>query len=334
MEDATGRALLAIGLGTAGALALWWLWGGQKGNKEEVPDPAVFQRRIANVAKLYVYPVKSCHRIELPTAHCGIRGLKYDRCWAVMDKEGRVVTQRQRPRLAQITPRLEVLEDKEEVVLYLTAPGMPELVVKEPPSSTLTKTISIWDMPGEGVNIGSEAGSWLDQFLGNEGHLLYYMAPQHKSRLLLDAPKWNVHYKKEQQISFADACPLLVLSKASLEMFNSRLDNPLRIERFRPNIIVTGCKPHEEDQWEEIKVGDSVILRRVMPCSRCKETTVDQEKGEFAGPEPLETLRKYRLYEMVHKKKDSKYGKSPLFGSYFSILQAGPINVGDTVNSK
>ena len=75
MGDRTGQALLAFGLGSAGALALWWLWKGRR----QTPDLAAFKRPVAKVAQICIYPVKSCHRIELPTARCGVRGLKYDR---------------------------------------------------------------------------------------------------------------------------------------------------------------------------------------------------------------------------------------------------------------
>ena len=83
MDDSTKRALLAVGVGTVGALALYGYWRSRGTTEEEAlpppPDASIFQRRVAKVAKLYVYPVKSCHRIELPVTQCGVRGLKYDR---------------------------------------------------------------------------------------------------------------------------------------------------------------------------------------------------------------------------------------------------------------
>ena len=79
MGDTVGKALLAFGAGTAGALALWWLWSAQTRKKNVERDLSTFQRPVAKVEKLWVYPVKSCKGVELSTAYCGVRGLKYDR---------------------------------------------------------------------------------------------------------------------------------------------------------------------------------------------------------------------------------------------------------------
>ena len=78
--DTVGKALLAFGAGTAGALVLWWLWNAETRKENVKPDLSTFQKPVAKVEKQWVYPVKSCKGVELSTAHCGIRGLKHDRC--------------------------------------------------------------------------------------------------------------------------------------------------------------------------------------------------------------------------------------------------------------
>ena len=112
------------------------------------------------------------------------------------------------------------------------------------------------------------------------------------------------------QTSFSDCAALLMASEASMDLLNSKLDEKLEIERFRPNIIVSGCSPHDEvrrrllvqvlirqcliqqDKWPEVRIGDDLLLRNLKPCTRCKMTTVDQEKGVFSKGEPLNTLTK------------------------------------------
>jgi hypothetical protein len=169
--DTVGKALLAFGAGTAGALALWWLWNAESRKENVKADLSTFQQSVAKVEKLWVYPVKSCKGVELSTAHCGIRGLKHDRCWVVVNKEGCFVMQRQCPTMALISPRLEIREigGAEDVILHLSAPGMSDISVKEPPADTPSEQVRVWNMYGEGVDVGRDVALWLDQYLGNEG---------------------------------------------------------------------------------------------------------------------------------------------------------------------
>jgi uncharacterized protein YcbX len=67
------------------------------------------------------------------------------------------------------------------------------------------------------------------------------------------------------------------------------------MNRFRPNLVVAGCSPYDEDTWKIIEIG-SLHLHVVKPCSRCVITTIDQSTAE-AGKEPLRTLATYRRKE-------------------------------------
>ena len=120
------------------------------------------------------------------------------------------------------------------------------------------------------------------------------------------------------QVSFADSYPLLLISEASLEDLNSRLDEPLPMNRFRPNLVVRGCAPYAEDTWKEIEVN-GVRIHVVKPCSRCATTTVNQSTGE-KGKEPLRTLATYRQHD----------GKV-FFGQNLIHETTGTLKVGDEV---
>jgi uncharacterized protein YcbX len=87
------------------------------------------------------------------------------------------------------------------------------------------------------------------------------------------------------------------ISEESLENLNSRMPSPLPMDRFRPNIVVKGGSPFDEDEWQNMRVlGTDVSLRGVKCCSRCKLTTTNQETGEQGDTEsePLKTLRTFR----------------------------------------
>jgi uncharacterized protein YcbX len=96
-------------------------------------------------------------------------------------------------------------------------------------------------------------------------------------------------------VSFADAYPLLLISEASLAALNQRLDAPVEMRRFRPNLVISGCEPYAEDGFSALSIGP-LTFRGVKRCERCVVTTVDPATAE-QGKEPLRTLARYRQSE-------------------------------------
>ena len=63
------------------------------------------------------------------------------------------------------------------------------------------------------------------------------------------------------------------------------------MERFRPNLVIDGTVPWEEDGWRRLRIGE-VVLRLAKPCSRCVIVTQHPLTGvREHGDEPLATLR-------------------------------------------
>jgi uncharacterized protein YcbX len=81
---------------------------------------------------------------------------------------------------------------------------------------------------------------------------------------------------------FADGFALLAISLASLADLNARLERPLPMNRFRPNLVLDGLEPYAEDELGDFG-SDRVRLRRVKPCTRCRITTTDQLRGVKFG---------------------------------------------------
>jgi hypothetical protein len=123
----------------------------------------------------------------------------------------------------------------------------------------------------------------------------------------------------EEITSFSDGYPILIIGQSSLNDLNNRLENPVNINRFRPNFVFTHGEPFEEDNWHEFTVGN-IRFFGVKPCARCIMTTINQETGEKKDKEPLLTLNKYR-----------KAGNKILFGQNVLISQLGTVSVGDDV---
>ena len=123
-----------------------------------------------------------------------------------------------------------------------------------------------------------------------------------------------------ETLSFADSLPYLITNEASLNMLNNRLEHPVIMNRFRPNIVFNGAESFEEDNWKKINVGE-VLFKLVKACSRCKMVNVDSKTGEMDKNEPLLTLSKFR-----------KFGSGVHFGVYVIAENYGEISVGDTVD--
>jgi len=121
------------------------------------------------------------------------------------------------------------------------------------------------------------------------------------------------------QVGFADGYPFLVISEESLVDLNNRLDEPLPMNRFRPNIVVRETTAYAEDGWKQMRVGGSVTFELVKQCARCAITTTDQVTAQ-RGKEPLRTLAQYR---------DSERGV--LFGQNMTSNDQGVVRVGDAV---
>jgi uncharacterized protein len=265
------------------------------------------------VSGLFIYPVKSLGGISLETARLNERGLEYDRLWMVVDQDGTMVTQRTEPQLALIRTTLDLAQNK----LWLNSPqqtlGLP--LAGDPRDRRVQ--VAAWKDRCEAFDQGSEASFFLAGVLGHSRYRIVRMADD------FVRPVRNVQQTgQEIEVGFADGYPLLIVSESSLGALNNRLEQKGRpqvpMDRFRPNIIVRGCQPHEEDQWAGISIGQ-VLLQGVTPCKRCDIVTTDQKTGE-RGKEPLATLATYR-----------RSGGGVMFGMNYVHLTQGTISLGDEV---
>lgn len=252
---------------------------------------------------LYIYPIKSAGGISLTAGQLDDRGLQHDRRWMVVDEQNTFLTQRKFPRMALISVELAA----ERLVVH--APSMHDLGVPFRLQNPETLRVRVWDDVVEAHSAGRDASSWFSQFLGFPCKLVSMT----DNALRVVNPKHG-----QAQVSFADAFPLLLISEASLNDLNGRLETPVPMNRFRPNLVVRGCAPYEEDQWQEIRIG-AISIQIAKPCSRCTVPTVDQSTG-IKGKEPIRTLTTYR----------SRDGKIH-FGQNVLHLGKGTIIVGDHI---
>ena len=239
------------------------------------------------LAALALHPVKSCAGIDLHEALLAETGLEFDRAWMVVDEHGEMLTQRELPRLALVQPTLRHSD------LVLRAPGMLALHLRLDTVEAATR-VRVWDDVVKAYDMGALAAQWFSDFLGTKLRLVRF-DPEEKR---LSDPAWTGDVKAENQ--FADGFPLLVASTASLAELNGRLAAqgvaPVSMQRFRPNLVLHGLQPWDEDHIDTIDIATAegtVTLRLVKPCTRCSIPNIDPTNAE-PGSEPGRTLAGYR----------------------------------------
>ena len=229
---------------------------------------------------LFIYPMKSCAPLAVESARLHWRGLEHDRRWMVTDPSGRFLTGRELPRLTLV----RAVPDG--VGLLLQGPGMPDLHVPAPATDEFLP-VTVWKSDVLARPCDGDADAWLSDFLGKPVRLVHMDADVHR-------PVKAGHARPGDEVSFADAFPLLVITQAALDGLNRRLAQPVPMQRFRPNLVISGVDAHAEDGWSRIRIGNAE-LEIGPPCVRCVFTTVDPERGaRDPRGEPLRTLIGYR----------------------------------------
>ncbi len=266
------------------------------------------------VTGLFRYPIKSCRGQALAVADFDARGVLHDREFVVVDAGGKFLTQRQVPRMALIVPELVAGG------LRVSAPGMEPIAFTRQVEGRRI-AVEIWKDEAGGVDQGEEIAGWLSAFMGRPVRLAR-MAEDHVRQVD------QTYARPEDQTGFSDGYPILLVSEESLVELNRRLaeggEATLPMDRFRPNIVVAGGDPNEEDTWGDVRIGGDgaeggMTLHGVKLCARCAITTTDQQTAE-TGKEPLRTFAGYR-----------KFPRGVMFGQNMTFDGTGNIAVGDGV---
>ncbi len=233
------------------------------------------------LSQIWIYPIKSLGGISVKAAVVEQRGLQYDRRWMLVDDNGIFLTQRKFHEMALL--QVEIMEGGLKVS-HKTKTIEPLFIPFHAKAYNHLK-VQVWDDECDAYTISDAINSWFSMVLNKSCRLVYM--PDDSLR------KVDKRYAKGDDInSFSDGYPILILGEAALDYLNQQLETALPINRFRPNLVFTGGRPHEEDHWEEFQIG-SAVFYGVKPCARCIMTTINQESGE-SGQEPLKTLATYR----------------------------------------
>jgi uncharacterized protein len=260
------------------------------------------------VSEISIYPIKSLGGITLRKSLIEERGLQFDRRWMIVDEKNQFLTQREFPKMAMIEVKLNADS-------LTVSKNSDILEIPFEADSELTASAKVWSSRVKSNVYSDKINDWFSEILGVKCRLV--LMPEETKR------KVNPFYavrKFKDTVSFADGYPFLIIGENSLNDLNSKLENPLPMNRFRPNFVVSGSESFAEDIWKKISIGEN-FFHVVKPCARCVMTTIDQTKGEKDGKEPLKTLAEYR----------TKSGKV-LFGqNLIAEKSGGVVKVGDKI---
>lgn len=287
----------------------------------------------ARIARLFIYPVKSCAGIELSEALLTETGLDLDRAWMVVDEQGGFVTQRQVPRLALVQPQFK----RGGSELVLRAPGMLALHLRVDAVEAPAR-VRIWKDEVPAYDMGDLAAQWFTDFLALDAqglprapaprYRLVRFDPEHRRR---SDPKWTGG--AEALTQFGDGFAMLVLGQASLDGLNARLQAagqaPVDVRRFRPNLVLAGLEAHDEDRVGPLRIAtgeEAAVLTPVKPCPRCPIPNIDPDTAA-SSPAVSDMLQTYR--------QDARLDGALTFGMN-AIVTAGVgavLRVGQTVRA-
>lgn len=263
------------------------------------------------ISDLWIYPIKSLAGIQLTTSKVEHRGLQYDRRWVLVDEKGVFVNQRDFPEMNFLQPDI----DSGIMTVHHKQGKLEPLSISMSEPSVSAEPVVVWDDTCSGKPVDPKADEWFSKAIGKPVRLLY----MHKDGVRPADPRYAI--TESDEVSYADGYPVLFISEASLAMLNNKTDEHIPMNRFRPNIIISGATAHQEDELREIEIN-GLKLYGVKPCARCVMTTIDINTGK-KGKEPLKTLATYR-----------KTGHKILFGENFIPAAEGTVNVGDEITVK
>ena len=248
-----------------------------------------------SIGAIYTAAVKSLALQQRESVSVGPSGIAEDRRFHLIDGRGRLLTQRQRPQLALVSSAYDAENDH----LTMTFPDGLELSGRLELGGPVRTPV--W---GRLVSGQVVVGDWSDA--------------------LSSLCRGPVRLVKPDDVGLSfDEYPISLLSQASIDLLSQKTGGAKEFEgrRFRPNFLLEGCSPHEEDFWlgGVVAIGPELRLRLVAPDPRCAITTVDPDTGQrdFDTPRLLLTYR--------------PAVRAPYFGVYGVVENPGVVSVGDEV---
>ena len=255
-----------------------------------------------SISHLYTYLLKSGRPQSLDYAHIISTGLMGDREFALIDDDGRLLTAREYPALLEVESK--IVDDE----IYFEFKS-DSIIVPRKTLNSRERIGTLFHQAAGGLELDNRLQNWFSKCMGVNCHVIEIN---------------EIHMRQMESqpydITYTDAAPILLTSVASLKALNKRMTIPVGMNRFRPNLVVSGSSAFAEDDWKNLKIGNCEF-EISHHCPRCVLTTIDPinpEKG--ISKEPLKTLSTFR-----------KFGNKITFGVYLIPKKLGVIRLNDEV---
>eukprot|EP01038_Epipyxis_sp_PR26KG_P011586 gene11586-15519_t len=284
------------------------------------------------VSELWIYPIKGCAGIMVPTATINSRGLLFDRMYMLVDKNGKFISQRSFPKMALIKTSVYGEYD-ESVSLWIDADKRSLVISHTAFNENNVIIVDVWGDKCEAYPAASSVNQWFSEVLGEEGLRLVKMRKEF-------IRSTDMKYAKNGQAAFSDGFPFLLTSNESLNYLNEKLHMPISMARFRPNIVIEGNEPFSEDFFHQLRFhsynhNDRHVISMVAckPCARCTVPNVDPITGiPDVNKQPMTTMKSFRTGEKIGYL-NSKWKGQVFFGQNLDHegRSGGIISIGDAV---
>jgi uncharacterized protein YcbX len=250
---------------------------------------------LGSVAAIFTSPVKSLSLSRSDSVTVGPGGIAEDRRFFLVDAEGRLVTQRQQGRLTLV----QAGYSSESDVLVLQFPDGQHFNGQMELGGAVTTVM--WGRQVAGQEVLGPWSEAISEFCGSPVRLI----------------------KTDNPCECFDEYPVSILSQASIDDLGGRVNGGPEFDgrRFRPNFLLEGCTPHEEDSWlgGVVQIGPDLRIRLVAPDPRCAITTLDPDTGE----------RDFDVPKLILSYRPSS--RAAYFGVYGAVEATGTVSVGDNV---
>jgi uncharacterized protein YcbX len=268
-----------------------------------------------SVGNIWRYPIKSCAGESVSRVKVMSYGLEHDRRCMIVDSEGKFISQREHPHLCLVKTRIL------NGVLYWRGEHTSEMKLELCCLLGKAREVEVWGMKFNALDLGDQYAAWFSDYLSTPCRLVAVPDTMMRTRQIQGVGVMNV--------ACQDSSPIHIVTQASLWDLDRRIwghkekiENPIDVRRFRPNLLLIGNVAYEEETWQSLKIGDQVLLQRRKNTERCKIVNIKPGTGEII-PGTYRTLAKF---------KKNNEGKAT-FGVHFVPMALGEIIAGQLVTA-